>query len=131
LGDGQTMGDSQTLGDSQTSKNRRDFEIGRNLQKLGGSPETPKVGGTLKNGGEQNPQDLEIGGILKTGGTSKVVGSVEDHRRPRNLLMGPPSPSLDRMMGSGRGWCCRGRPDLTINHAMGTMEERRFHLVEW
>ena len=56
----------------------------------GETPETQKVGGTLKNSGEtlKNRRDREIGGSVKTG----VAGSMEDHRRPRNLDDGPSHP---------------------------------------
>ena len=74
--------------------------------------------------------DPEIGGIARTGGMQKVAGSVEDHRRPRNLDDGSSPLSLERMMRSRWDRQSRGQMYLTINHATETTEERRFCLVE-
>ncbi len=58
-----------------------------------------------------------------------MAGSVEIQRRPRNLKMGPtpPPPTLEKMERSGREGVAAG--NSTINHAMETMEERRYRSV--
>jgi hypothetical protein len=91
-------------------KIRQDPERGRNPKNRGESPETPKVGGTPQNSGEtlKKQRDRKIGGSTKTGGLSKVAGSVEDHRRMRNLDDGPSPPTLERMKRSGQDGIAAG-----------------------